>query len=177
MTGVHGQWRQDRVDLVGEALSEFRVVLRHAGVVHDIYAGGAEIGTDSLEYLVLLVQECAEARSDVGHLLGGGLLPRQGRDCVGLGLLHQAGDSDLEELVHVAGEDRQELDAFQQGVALVASLIEHAVLELQRAQLAVDIRESRSTVARCGRRSAGGSPYDRGHAISTRLDCPGSVAG
>ena len=85
---------------------------------------------------------------------------------MGLGLLHEAGDADLEELVHVAGEDRQELDPLEQGVPLVAGFVQHAVLELQRTELAVDVRERRTGVAR-GRRRPGG---DRGHVLWLRLD-------
>ena len=41
-------------------------------------------------------------------------------------LLAQAGDPDLEELVEVAREDRQELDPLEQRVALVARLVQDA---------------------------------------------------
>ena len=59
-------------------------------------------------------------------------------------LLLQAGDADLEELVEVAGEDGQEAHALEQRVALVDGLVQHAVVELEPRQLAVDVRDLRS---------------------------------
>ena len=57
----------------------------------------------------------------------------------GLDLLTQAGHADHEELAEVRAQDREELDAFEQGVALVLGLFEHAALEGQHAELAVDV--------------------------------------
>ena len=56
----------------------------------------------------------------------------------------QAGHADEEELVQVGTDDGQELDAFQQRQVVGQSLAEHAVVELQPAQLAVEIHVVRS---------------------------------
>ena len=88
---------------------------------------------------LLLLEQLAVAAPDGRQLLGRGLLAGRGGDRVGLGLLHQARDADLEELVHVAGEDGQELDPLQERVAPIARLEEHAAVELEGAQLAVDV--------------------------------------
>src|SRR5690606_12687515 len=47
---------------------------------------------------------------------------------------------DLEELVQVAGEDQQELQALQQGVGLIQRHVQDADVELQLGQLAVDVQ-------------------------------------
>ena len=46
-----------------------------------------------------------------------------------LNALHQAAYSNLEELVEVSGGDGQKLDAFQQRVARVLGLLQHAAVE------------------------------------------------
>ena len=57
--------------------------------------------------------------------VGTGLLTGEGD------LLLEAGNTDLEELVQVAGENQQEFQPFQQGVGLIQRLLEHADVELQ----------------------------------------------
>ncbi|MCY1341494.1 hypothetical protein D9M69_274450 [compost metagenome] len=54
-------------------------------------------------------------------------------------LLLQPGDADLEELVEVAGEDQQELQAFQQRVGLIQRLFQHADVELQLREFAMNV--------------------------------------
>ena len=133
MAGVDGQRRQDRVDLVCEALADGFVVVGYVGVVDDADSGRVKFGADSLEDPVLLVQQFAEARPNRRQLLGGGLLAGRSRNRVGLDLLHQDGDAYLEELIQVAGNDGQELDSFQQWISLVQRLMQHPALESQRA--------------------------------------------
>ena len=58
----------------------------------------------------------------------------------GLHLLLQAADADHEELVEVGREDGQELEALQQRHRRVLGLLQHAAIELQPAQLAVDVQ-------------------------------------
>ncbi|MNV09457.1 hypothetical protein D3C71_999470 [compost metagenome] len=55
-------------------------------------------------------------------------------------LLLQAGNANFEELVQVAGEDQQKLQPLQQWVGLVQRLLQHADVELQLRQLAVDVQ-------------------------------------
>ena len=57
-------------------------------------------------------------------------------------LAPQPGHADLEELVEVAGEDGQEPHALEQRIADVTRLVEHAFVELEPRQLAVEDRES-----------------------------------
>ena len=53
-------------------------------------------------------------------------------------LADQAGDADHEELVEIVGRDRQEPQLLEQRMVLVRGLLQHAPVELQPGQLAVD---------------------------------------
>jgi hypothetical protein len=63
----------------------------------------------------------------------GGTAHDAGRD-----LIHQARDADHEELVHVPGEDRAEVDAVEERHRLVACELEHAAVEVQVRELPVE---------------------------------------
>ena len=84
----------------------------------------------------LLMHHLANARQRLVRLqaVGAGLLAGE------VDLLLQAGNADLEELVQVAGEDQQELQTLQQRVGLVQRHVQHADVELQLGQLAVDVQ-------------------------------------
>ena len=60
-----------------------------------------------------------------------------------LDLLLEAGDADLEELVEVDREDRQEADPLEERVALVARLVQDACIEVEPGELAIDVRNGR----------------------------------
>jgi hypothetical protein len=96
--------------------------------------------------LDLLVRD----RADLGqhlpwrHAVGAGLFALQ-RD-----LALQSRHADLEELVHVAREDQQELQAFQQRRALVQRLVQHAGVEREQRQLAVDVQPPLAEVGHRG---------------------------
>jgi hypothetical protein len=51
--------------------------------------------------------------------------------------LEQGGDPDHEELVEVRPDDRQELHALEQGMVVPERLVEHPLVELQPAHLAI----------------------------------------
>ena len=102
------------------------------------------------------------------QLLVRGPAVRRAGDLAGLHLLAQAGHPDLEELVEVAREDGQELHPFEQRIALVARFVEHAGVELEPGQLAVevgerDFRAARATGSRGDRGAGGCARIDRGH--------------
>ncbi|MNR01581.1 hypothetical protein D3C85_1173890 [compost metagenome] len=84
----------------------------------------------------LLVHQLADARHRLvrQQAVGAGLFAGEGD------LLLQAGDADLEELVEVAGEDQQELQALEQGIGLIQRLLQHADVELQLGQFTVDVQ-------------------------------------
>ena len=80
-----------------------------------------------------LARSCRAARGR--HPVG----PGADRDA-GLHLLLQAADADHEELVEVRAEDGEELEPFQQRHGRVLRLFQDAAVELQPAQLAVDVQ-------------------------------------
>ena len=75
----------------------------------------------------------------------------------GVDLVVQAGDAHHVELVEVGGVDREELDPLQQRDALVLGQLEHALVELQPGQLAVEVEVGRVEVDRRRRPLALGS--------------------
>ena len=106
-------------------------------------------------------------------LLLGGPAVRRARHASGLHLLPEPGHPDLEELIEVFREDRQEPDAFQQGVTRVAGLMKDARVELEPRELTVEVGERcpgtrRSTGTRC-ERGSGGAGIDGGHAVGGLL--------
>ena len=88
-------------------------------------------------------------------------------DRPGFDLLAKSGDPDLEELVEVAREDREEPGSLQERIPLVAGLVEDAVVEVQPGQFAVQVGERGSGprgASRAVRDGSGwGSGIDGGH--------------
>jgi hypothetical protein len=86
-------------------------------------------------------------------------------------LLPEPGDTDLEELVEVVGNDRQELDSLQERVAVVAGFMEDARVELDPGQLAIQVpvasRTTRLGARRLGRGHLGAKCLQRCHEMVT----------
>ncbi len=151
-------------------------------------SGMAAYSTSSTPSAASVAADVHEDRRVVGHelehalargrelFLGGPAVGRAG-DLAGLDLLAQAGHAHLEELVEVAREDGQELDPFEQRVALVARLVQHPRVEFEPRQLAVDVRErdlgtrgaarTRGDDGACG--TGGDAWIDRGHGLVSGL--------
>lgn len=55
-------------------------------------------------------------------------------------LLKKAGDADFDEFVEIVGGDGQKFDAFKKRIAVVASLIEHTLIEGQPLEVAVQVK-------------------------------------
>ena len=172
---VDRERRQDREDLVEEALAEGVVVLGDRGVVDDLDALDGQLPPDVGVDRRQLVDEGEDpVAGGVELLLRRPAVGRVG-GAADLRLLAQPGDPDLEELVEVAGEDGQELDPLEQRIALVACLEEHAGVELQPRELAIEVRAlstRRGGVRRGpdGERRAGESAgFDGGHSADGLL--------
>ena len=84
---------------------------------------------------------CEDPLTRGGELFLGGPAVRRPGGLAGLDLLAQPRDADLEELVEVAREDRQELDPLQEGITLVASLEQDPSIELEPGELTVQVGE------------------------------------
>jgi hypothetical protein len=117
----------------------------------------------------MLADQLVDAGADRAELLGCGAPVRGALAAGGGDLVQQPRDADLEELVEVRGEDGQELGALQQRVALVASLVEHARVEVEPRELAVQVRQRCRAPATSGAR---GANTKRGHAGGS---APGAI--
>ena len=70
-------------------------------------------------------------------------------------LLQQRRDAHHEELVEVRGDDGEELDALEQGMRRVERLVQDALIELEPAELAVDVERGMLEVCRVELRPVG----------------------
>src|SRR6202042_981250 len=68
-----------------------------------------------------------------------------------LELVVYAGDADHEELIEVRDVDREELEALHQRQRLILGELEHAVVEIEPGELAVDVQAGIAEAARVGR--------------------------
>ena len=154
---VDGERREDREDLVVEPAAERLVVLRDLVVVEDLDALGARAPRGSGVQIAAWSAMSSRTRTRIWASCSVGVMPsRRVVRGARLGLAPQAGHADLEELVEVGGEDREELHPLQEGIAGVTRLVEDPRVELDPRQLAVEDRPP--LVAReAAARSAGGS--------------------
>ena len=140
LAGAYGERSEHGVDVALEALLELLQILLLAvldAADHD--ALGCECGTEvTLPDSRLVGGQLENTLTDLGerlqrrHAVG-----REHRE-PGLGLPEQAGDAHLEELVEVRGEDRAELHAFEQRSRLIGGELEHACVEVEQRELAVE---------------------------------------
>ena len=131
-----GEHREDAFHEPGiepEALA----VAEAGGVAHD-QAGLFQLAAQLLPDLELCGHQGFGACFHLHQLLGGGAAIGRGGGDAGLGLADEAGDADGVELIEVGGGDGDEAQPLQQGVAGVFRLLQHAVVEIEPGQLAVD---------------------------------------
>ncbi|MNE21971.1 hypothetical protein D3C80_1151560 [compost metagenome] len=87
-------------------------------------------------------------------------------------LLLQARHTNFEELIQVAGEDQQELQPLQQRIVLIQRLFQHADIELQLGQLAVNVQaaviQTRNSDGRGNWRRGRRRRLDLGHRLRQR---------
>ena len=165
---------QERLDLAPEALRQ-RSQLAARALLHrdDADALRGERGTQLVEperFLRLLqgarprahIRQCPSGRPSVGRA------PSDG----GLDLREQAGDTHRVELVEVRGDDPAELHALEQRHVLVRRDLEHALVEIEPRELAVEeARGPLGGIARDGARARrlGCHRNDYGRSSSSRL--------
>jgi hypothetical protein len=143
MAGVHRQGREHRVDVLPEVAAE-RLPLpavqlgpaehRHPRFVAE--PGAQEAAPGIGDGAVHLPRRAADQRE---LLAGGAPVQREGVHAGRL-LPLQPADALLEELVQVRRRDGQEADPLQERDALVQRLGEHAPVEVQQPQLAVEVQ-------------------------------------
>ena len=137
-----GERRQDREDLAPEALGELLAVARI-----DLVAGldpdpvlGQRGPQDAVEDGGLAPRLLAHLGTDRGDRLRGAAAVLARPVDAAVDVLLQAGDAHHEELVEVARVDRAELEPLEQRDRLVLGELEHAVVELQPRELAVEVQ-------------------------------------
>jgi hypothetical protein len=86
----------------------------------------------------LLVEHLTGSRPHQPKLLLGRQSIRRHVLAVRPHLLLEHGDANHEELVEVGADNGEKLDALEERVAAIARLIEHPLVELQPAELAID---------------------------------------
>ena len=87
---------------------------------------------------LLVAHQLAAAPGDGGQLLGRRQAVGAGDGDAGPDLAAQAGDAHHVEFVEVVGGDRQEAQPLEQRVVRVAGLVQHALIEGEPGQLAID---------------------------------------
>ena len=141
MAGIERQRRQHRKDLALEVgFAESALLVGQLGVVEQANALIAQLGLNIVEpAAAMLIGQHVDGAADRDQLLGGRRAIGRAADHAGGDLLLDAGHADHKEFIEVGAEDREELDPLQQRVLLVKRLLQHAPVELQPAQLAVEI--------------------------------------
>ncbi len=164
---VDRQRGEHRVDLAVEEVIEVGVLIRVqlAGradpdaVLEEL---GAYLGVPDLIHPPDEVVGSSGDLDELGqgpHAVGGRVLRLE----VLVDLRLQPGDADLEELVEVRRADRQEAQPLQQGIGGIPRLHQHAIVEVEPAQLAVD------EPARFQRRGRGGRGRGAGGHLAVEL--------
>ena len=160
MGRIDGEGRQDRKDLAQEML--LQPVALPAGQIRDVEdddAGGRQLLAQRAPPLLLRGHQRRDPLADALELLPRGEAVLGVLDDVGQHLAHEARHAHHEELVEVVGRDRQEPEALEQRMAPVRGLLQHAPVEFEPRQLAIDEAFGRSRQRR-GRRLPGQRPFD-----------------
>ncbi len=137
---AHRERRQHRVDVPREdGLEPLELLGRAFLDGHDLDTLGRQRRTQlALPQLGLATRQLGDACLERGERLGRREpVGRPDGEPGGL-LVQQAGDANHEELVEVGGEDRAELHPLEQRLRLLGGEIEHARVELDPRELAVE---------------------------------------
>ncbi|OEI67462.1 hypothetical protein Cus16_2897 [Curtobacterium sp. ER1/6] len=138
---VDRERHEHREDLLVEVLAHAQPVgLVEVGPVLDVDARGVEVRLERVdERLGVPVLQLVRLRRDVPQdVARGAAHVRRHRDA-GVDAALQPGHPDHEELVEVRREDRQEVRALEERLRAVLTELEHALVEAQPAQLAVEV--------------------------------------
>ena len=139
MRGVDRERRQQRENMREKMLLKPAAVgFLDVAAVNQNDAGSCKLRPQLDPALLLVARELRHRLADTRKLLGG----RQAVRTLGKNALAQltleAGDAHHEEFIEVVGGDRQKAHALQQRMLCVCRLFQHAAIEMQPGQLAVD---------------------------------------
>ncbi len=137
---VHRERREHWEDLLAEVAGE-ALLLGDRELVPaeqlDVLLG--EFGQDRVDDVMrMLVLQAVRLLGDCAHLLAWAQSARARHGDAGVDAALETGDTDHEELVEIAGEDRREARAFDDRNRLVLREFEHAFVEFEPAELAVE---------------------------------------
>ena len=142
MARIEGERREDREDLRLEVLREPRIDGRGVvGRLEEVNAIGGQQRPQvprPASRLLVHLRQCP--RPDDRQLFFGGQPVERGLLDAGAEFLQDGGDPHHEELVEVRAGNRQELDALEERVRRVLGLREDPPVELEPAQLAIDVQ-------------------------------------
>jgi hypothetical protein len=139
--GINRERREHREDPRLELAGELcLLVLVEVFPVGELDASLLEAGRDFLgERARLAGDELLDPRPDRAELLDLVQAVRRIRAYAGCELLLEAGNAHLEELVEIRTEDREELGSFEQGQRRVFGERQHASVEIEPGQLAIEV--------------------------------------
>jgi len=140
MAGVHGERSENGKHFLPEELpGPCRILAGEVRYAEDMDVVLGEGGDD------FIIPEGVGGVLEIVHASLDSLEDFGRREAIGadirgatIDLLFDAGDADLEELVEVRGEDREEFDPFEQRLGAVLCFLEDPAIELQPAQFPVD---------------------------------------
>ena len=152
MGGIQTQRRQHRQDLVLEVALQPAPLLGGPAVAREEAdaLGGERRLQCVVPELVLCTHQIEGARADARQHLGRRHAVGPGLEIAEHQLVLEYRDAHFEELVEVGVGDAQESQPLQQGHALVLGLRQHAEVELELGQLAVDVQRGVAQVRRNG---------------------------
>jgi hypothetical protein len=133
-----------------QALTPALFVRIQLGVTAQPDVGGAQLRLELGKQLVLEILDRAHLGLALPELLLGAAAVDRVLLHAGADLLLEAAHALHEELVEIGAHDGEKLDPFQQGRPRVLGLVEHAPVERQPGQLAVEVPLRRGQVRRRG---------------------------
>ena len=134
--GIEGQRRQHRIDHLAEIrLHGAALAIGELRVIAQLDAGGFERGCNARARSIGVGHELLHCGADALELLGDAAVQHVGR-----GLLLQHRHADHEKLVQVREQNGEKFDALEQRIGGILRFFEHAALEGQQAQLAVQVQ-------------------------------------
>ncbi len=156
MHRINRQRRQDRPDFAAvKILQPFQVRRAEPGRLEETDAVPFEFRRQLFAPAdVLIPHHAPDAFLHGAQRFGGRQSVDAPADRAAFDLLFEAGHAHLEELVQVGAGDAKKLEPFQQRIAGIARLLQHPLVELQPAQLAIEVARR---LRRCLGRLHGGS--------------------
>ena len=139
MHGIDRHRRDRRENAIGEIIFKpRRVGGGQFGTIDDEDAFERELVAQCSPAVLLIAGQLGRDLSNPCQKLGRGQTVHRGFSRAGLDLLNETGDADHEELVEIAGRNRQETQSLKERMHAVGSLLQNAPVEREPRKLAID---------------------------------------